>query len=315
MAFDLLRGNVDRSRTAVAALLAEHGVDPSTAEALAAGWVQRRDFLLRPPTERSVDVVVGNPPYIRLEAVPRERSEAYRRACSTMGGRADVYVGFYEHGLFALRDGGALGFICADRWMRNAYGALLRDMVSTGWSVEELILMTGVDAFEQEVDAYPAITVIRRHEQEQGPLVVEGTECFGEEDAREVVKLAAKKDIDSVHTAGYRAARLQAWFRGRAGWPTGSPDRLALIADLEARFPTLEDPDTGTVSGLVSRPGRTECSSCAMPMSSSRSGCCPWQCPGTLHRGASSGPGGTWSIRGMPTAWWTSISGRASPHT
>ncbi len=250
LAVDLLRSNVSASRAAVVRTLVSAGVAQDAASALAETWVQRRDFLLHPPEPRSLDFVVGNPPYIRLEAVPRERSDAYRRSCRTMGGRADVYVGFYEHGLHALRQDGALGFICADRWMRNAYGADLRALVSSGWAVETLLSLTGVDAFEEEVDAYPAVTVIRRRPQTTGPLVVEGESCFSPEDAHEVAILSSASRAASVARPGYRAARLPSWFEGRTGWPNGSPERLAVIADLEAGFSTLEDPDTGTKVGI-----------------------------------------------------------------
>jgi hypothetical protein len=167
-----------------------------------------------------------------------------------MGGRADVYVGFYEKGLLALRDGGTLAYICADRWMRNSYGASLRALVSTGWSVETVVSMTGVDAFEDEVDAYPAITVLRRRSQSTGPLVVEATPGFGPQQALEISEITSRHEVKRAHGTRYRAARLARWFEGRAGWPHGSPDRLALIADLEARFPTLEDPSTGTRVGI-----------------------------------------------------------------
>ncbi len=250
LAFDLLQANVASSRTAVESALAAGGLDGTVAASLAAGWVQRRDFLLQPLPDASVDFVLGNPPYIRLEAVPRERLEAYRRACATMRGRADVYVGFYEHGLLALRDDGALGFICADRWMRNAYGAKLREMITAGWSVEALVSMTGVDAFEVEVDAYPAVTVLRRQRQQAGPLVVEGAPGLGEAGARDIVGLASEQEVEHATGGGYRAARLQGWFGGRAGWPTGSPNQLAVIADLEAAYPPLEDPATGTKVGI-----------------------------------------------------------------
>lgn len=250
IAVDLLPNNVERSRLVARDALVADGLDGAAADELARQWVRRSDFLLDPPPDRSVDFVVGNPPYIRLEAVPRERSDAYRLACPTMGGRADIYVGFYEHGLLALRDGGVLGFICADRWMRNAYGARLRAMVAGGWAVETLVSMTGVDAFEDEVDAYPAITILRRHDQDGGPLVVEGSAGFGETEAREVVRLARKDVTEPVAGRRYRAARLHGWFEGRAGWPSGTPDQLAVIADLEAANPPLEDPDTGTRVGI-----------------------------------------------------------------
>ena len=167
-----------------------------------------------------------------------------------MGGRADVYVGFYEHGLQALREGGTLAFICADRWMRNAYGANLRALVGTAWSVEAVVSMTGVDAFEEEVDAYPAITVLRRGRQARGPIVVEAAPGFDPREAAEVAVMTARPEIKHARGTHYRAARLRGWFEGRSGWPHGSPDRLALIADLETRFPALEDPATGTRVGI-----------------------------------------------------------------
>lgn len=248
-AFDLLSGNVAASRRATRDLLVELSVDELTASRLSDTWVAQRDFLLSPPADLTFDVVVGNPPYIRLEAVPRQRSDAYRRACTTMGGRADVYVGFYEHGVHALRDGGALAFICADRWMRNAYGTKLRELITSGWSVDAVVSMTGVDAFEEEVDAYPAITVIRRSAQSSGPVVVEGTPALDRDGAEQIVGFAAGADEDGRGN-GFRAARLHGWFEGRAAWPKGSPDRLAVLADLEAAFPTLEDEATGTRVGI-----------------------------------------------------------------
>ncbi len=249
-AVDLLPGNVDLSQAAVRQALVGLDVPADRAAELAEGWIRQGDFLLEPPAERSTDFVVGNPPYVRLEAVGRKRSDAYRLACKTMGGRADVYIGFYEHGLRALRDGATLGFICADRWMRNAYGARLRAMVSEEWSVETIVSMTGVDAFEDEVDAYPAITVLRRGEQNQGPLAVEATPGFDAAAAAEVVELVAEPEADHVHRPGYRGARLPTWFSGPGGWPHGSPDCLATIAELETRFPALEDAATGTKVGI-----------------------------------------------------------------
>lgn len=247
---DLVPRNVAVSQAMAREALQSKGVRQEVAEELAEAWIRQGDFLLDPPVEQSADFVVGNPPYVRLEAVPRERSDAYRLACKTMGGRADVYIGFYEHGLRSLRNGKALGFICADRWMRNAYGARLRAMVSEAWAVETVISMTGVDAFEDEVDAYPAITILRREPQKEGPLVVEASPSFGPSEASEVRSLAAKPSADRVHQPGFRGARLDTWFSGSAGWPHGSPDCLAVIADLEARFPSLEDEATGTKVGI-----------------------------------------------------------------
>ena len=90
-----------------------------------------------------------------------------------MGGRADIYVGFIEVGLDFLAQGGVLGFIVADRWMHNSYGAPLRRFVAEEYSVDVTIQMHDVDVFEEQVSAYPAVSVIRRAE--QGKSIVADT--------------------------------------------------------------------------------------------------------------------------------------------
>jgi adenine-specific DNA-methyltransferase len=246
---DLQACNVTTSRTAAREALLAAGLDSDQATLLARHWVQQGDFLLDPPTAKSADLVIGNPPYIRLEAVRPELSVAYRQACPTMGGRSDVYVGFYERGLSALCDGGTLGFLCADRWMRNAYGARLRELIAREWAVDVVVSMTGVDAFEDEVDAYPAITVLRRGDQTVGPLVVDAAPDFDSADADRVIEVANDQAGGSTDD-GFSAARMPRWFNGRTGWPHGSPATLAAIAGIEERLPTLEDDVTGTRVGI-----------------------------------------------------------------
>ena len=248
-ALDIREANVLRSRARVSQVLVESGLNDNAARALAAKWVRQGDFLLEPPAERSADLVIGNPPYIRLESVHPATSQAYRLSCPTMGGRADIYIGFYERGLRALGDNGILGFICADRWMRNAYGARLRELVTNAWSVDAIISMTEVDAFEDTVNAYPAITVLRRAPQKEGPLMVNATPEFNGRDARKVVELSHRRRAANS-AKRFQAARLPSWFKGRQGWPNGSPAQIAAIAELESCLPSLEDHATGTKVGI-----------------------------------------------------------------
>lgn len=248
-ACDLQPAKVKASRRMVREVLVAEGWARADASDLAERWVKHEDFLLGERERGAADFVIGNPPYIRLEAVLSARSAAYRRVCETMAGRADVYVGFFEVALEALRPGGALGFICADRWMRNQYGQRLRAMVASKFSVEAVIEMHDVNAFEEEVSAYPSVTILRR--QQQGPALVATTSSgFDEKAARRVRIWASAKDDRRLDEPTVAAARLPAWFGGASSWPAGSPERLSLLARLERELPALEDGTTGTRVGI-----------------------------------------------------------------
>jgi len=248
-AFDLLEANAQRARKAAAQLLVDHGLDADDAEAMAGEWVTTDDFLLHGHEAAFADYVVGNPPYIRLENVSRRTMDAYRRICPTMRGRADIYVGFIERGLDLLKPDGSLSFISADRWMRNQYGSDLRELVSANYAVDAVIAMHDVDAFEDDVSAYPAIVVLRNGAQGKA-VVVEANAEFDEDDVPRFTAWAKRGRRRIVAEPAYEATRVDRWFTGGDLWPAGSPSQLALLADLESRFAPLQDPDTGTRVGI-----------------------------------------------------------------
>lgn len=220
-------------------------VGPETATKLAKAWIRHEDFLEASLGFPIADFVIGNPPYIRLEEIPVEKADVYRNAYSTMRGRADIYVAFFQAALSQLKPGGVCAYICADRWLLNDYGRALRMFISNGYSVRYVVETHDVDAFESEVSAYPAITVIC-HEK-QGPVVV-AKALPGIETAETdyVVSHVQKAQSNSV----VRAARFETWFEGDEPWPCSSPESLAVLKDLESRFPLLESEETKTQVGI-----------------------------------------------------------------
>ncbi len=248
-AYDLSPENVELARKAAASRLSDAGVTLPVAEMLAERWVACDDFLLGGPEQANADFVIGNPPYLRLENVPEARTAAYRRVCPTMRGRSDVYVGFIERGLRLLADDGVLAFIVADRWMHNQYGAALRRLVAEHFSVETVIEMHDVDAFEDQVSAYPAVAVIRRREQGSAVLA-HARKGFGAKEGERFRSWAGSSRSTVLEQPEVGAARLPTWFPGDQLWPSGDPARLSIVADLERRFPPLEDPMTHTRVGI-----------------------------------------------------------------
>lgn len=79
-AFDLLPANVAKTRDLVIQTLVADAWPIEDIEAVAARWVQVGDYLLRQTQVGTADVVISNPPYVRLDDVPDARMRAYRRA-------------------------------------------------------------------------------------------------------------------------------------------------------------------------------------------------------------------------------------------
>lgn len=236
--WDLQRAHVESSRALVEAQLRRAGADGRTARALAKAWVNVADFLLD-DVDIAADFVVGNPPYIRHDDLDGAVVNAYRSRWQTMYGRGDIYVGFFERGLAMLKPGGRLGFICADRWMRNAYGSRLRTLVGERYAVETLWQMHDVDAFEAEVSAYPAITVLGNHD--QGPVtVLDTTARFDAVSATEAVKFVRSVSAEG-EGRGWAGARMSDWFEGPDFWPAGGPALIRLLERLQEQFPLLEE--------------------------------------------------------------------------
>jgi adenine-specific DNA-methyltransferase len=250
-AYDLQLGNVEISRVLCRDLLTKAGATEDDAADLVELWVRHGDFLLSgvdlwsQEEELSADVVVGNPPYIRYDDLPESVAAQYRQTWSTMCGRGDIYVGFIERSLGILTPGGKVAFICADRWMRNQYGAALRKLVASHYAVEHVWTMHDVDAFETRVSAYPAITVLSNNPQ-AAVNVADTNADFGPASAFALAEAALEDNFTQFTGIGVSAHRLAHWFGGGDMWPTGSPARLALIEHLNDKFRPLHDPRTRT---------------------------------------------------------------------
>jgi len=237
VAYELDDESAARARTFVQNILMKCGLRGLLAKRLAEAWVLTGDYLFD-ATSRQADFIIGNPPYVRLEDIPEETASVYRNAYPTMRGRADLYVAFFEAALRQLKTGGVCAFICADRWMRNQYGAELRQLITSAYSVEVLLSMHDADAFDDEVDAYPAITVIRYNKQ-QSTVVASASQEAENIPSKELATSIQARRRDRLPRGIHRAV-VKTWFKGAAPWPCHSPEQLALLRRLEDQFPLLE---------------------------------------------------------------------------
>ena len=241
-AVELHRDTFHKSRNKVLEQLMQDGIDQSSATLLVDRWLVQGDFLLE-QFDSGFDFVIGNPPYVRQELIPAPLLAEYRRRFHTLYDRADLYIPFIEHSLLALNEGGNLGFICADRWMKNRYGGPLRKLVAERFHLKFYVDMVDTPAFHDEVDAYPAITVISR--EKPGPTRV----AYRPSVDREALSLLAK---ELRHTQplnnGSMVRELNRIPHQAEPWLLESSKQTTLIRRLETDFPTLEE--TGCKVGI-----------------------------------------------------------------
>ena len=104
------------------------------------------------------DIIIGNPPYIQLQADGGKLATLYapntskkgdsRNNYKTYARTGDIYCLFYERGYQLLKPDGILCFITSNKWMRAGYGEKTREFLSTQTTPTILIDFAGVKVFE-----------------------------------------------------------------------------------------------------------------------------------------------------------------------
>lgn len=234
-AVELNRASFDGTRQKVLSLLKREGIDAGKAARLVDEWLIRDDFLLA-TLPAGFRYVIGNPPYVRQELIPDQLLAEYRTRYRTVFDRADLYIPFIERSLNLLGKGGSLGFICADRWMKNRYGGPLRHMVADEFHLKFYVDMFDTPSFHSDVIAYPAITVITR--EAPGPTRIAHRPTVSGPALRELAdKLLSGTSPESDDSV----KEMPDVAHGAQPWILESSDQLALVRRLERDFPAVEE--------------------------------------------------------------------------
>ena len=226
-----------RTREAVIDRLTAHGLGALIAAKLADAWLVQGDFLLIDLPGR-FHFIVGNPPYVRQELIPDALVAEYRARYATIYDRADLYIPFIERSLTQLETDGQLGFICADRWMKNRYGGPLRQLVAEHFHLKIYVDMFGTSAFQSQALAYPAVTLIARlGTAKTRPTRIAHRPAIS---AAVLTQLAAELTAAEPPKAGDAVREIEGIAVGAEPWLLESTDQIALVRRLESAFPTLE---------------------------------------------------------------------------
>lgn len=173
------RDDIARLRDELAELLKSDRGLPETDAKLMAAWDpfdQNAAALFFDPEwmfglSSRFDLVIGNPPYVRQEAIKDQKPALAKHyggkdkkgnPLGAYAGTADLFVYFIQRGVELLNPGGAFAYITSNKWYRAKYGQNLR-----GWMNRQTELRRVIDFGDAEVFdaiAYPTIIIATRRD-------------------------------------------------------------------------------------------------------------------------------------------------------
>jgi Eco57I restriction-modification methylase len=178
------------------------------------------------------DVVIANPPYVRMELIKDQKPALKRRFPLLFSGRADLYVYFYGLGIDILRPAGCLTFISSNSYLNAKFGEKLRKYLSDVASVSTLIDFAETRVFDAVIE--PAIMVLRK-----------GT---SEDTSVQVLKWKEEQPLDELpEVVAKHAVRLPRISFTADPWRLESSEILRLLDLLLSRSKPLGDYVDGDV--------------------------------------------------------------------
>jgi len=150
---------------------------PSHIEMTGLGKEQHRNVTIPP-----LDAVVGNPPYIRQEDIPKAKKKGnsgpeqgtkeyyqqlvLKESGAKLSGRSDIHCYFWPHATSFLSDNGYLCFLTSSQWLDVEYGFRLQEWILNNFEV--VAIFESIDEpWFIGARVVTAVTILRRQHDEE----------------------------------------------------------------------------------------------------------------------------------------------------
>ncbi|MGO8990710.1 MAG: Eco57I restriction-modification methylase domain-containing protein [bacterium] len=111
--------------------------------------------------EKGFDIIIGNPPYVRIQTLPKDHVGFFNENYVSATGNYDIYALFVERGLQLLKPGGILGFILPHKFFQAAYGQGLRKLIAERKALMEVVNFRDNQIF-QEASTYTCLLFLQK---------------------------------------------------------------------------------------------------------------------------------------------------------
>lgn len=158
--FDIDKNAVVKCKTQLSDIALKYGLDKVE-------WnIQHIDSLDKNKVKRYFnifDYVIGNPPYIRIQHLGKERRERIQKDWSfCRNGATDMYIAFFELGLNLLNETGKLGYITPNTYFKTETAKMLRYYFMNKKIIKKIIDFKSHQIFN-DATTYSAITILDKN--------------------------------------------------------------------------------------------------------------------------------------------------------
>ncbi|MCH7404620.1 Eco57I restriction-modification methylase domain-containing protein [Belliella aquatica] len=102
------------------------------------------------------DIVIGNPPYIKVQNIPKQDALTYKEKYQSATGKYDIYLLFIEHSFEILKKNGSVIFINPHRFIIADYGREIRNVLKEKNWIKS-ILYFGVNQIFSNATTYSGV--------------------------------------------------------------------------------------------------------------------------------------------------------------
>lgn len=107
------------------------------------------------------DVVIGNPPYIRVDSLDKTDKDYWKKVFKSTKGKYDLYYLFIERGVDLLKNNGSLGFIVPNKFCVAESGKELRNFIFNSSLIAKFFSVSKIDIFKEAAN-YPILLFIKK---------------------------------------------------------------------------------------------------------------------------------------------------------
>jgi adenine-specific DNA-methyltransferase len=108
------------------------------------------------------DIVIGNPPYIKVQSIPKKLIQYLKENFKSATGKFDIYVIFIEYAFRLIKKNGCITFINPHRFLISEYGEGLRKILFDKKAINKAVYF-GVEQIFETATTYTGIFLLKEN--------------------------------------------------------------------------------------------------------------------------------------------------------